>query len=111
MDKCCELMSDALKWGLLTITNDEVTLPLRTLTDVNPDATAGNLLTGETYDPSSFSVTLLLEYCPWCGVKLTVPMNDDDWYDDLDPDELDATLASANTGDSEDYSYLDGDDA
>jgi hypothetical protein len=67
---CCESMSDAVKWHFLEILEGEVMLPRRTLTEVDPEATAGNVLSGETYDPAEFVLTLSLSLCPWCGVKL-----------------------------------------
>ncbi len=76
MNRCCETMDDAIEYGYLTVLNGEFLLPPRTLTEVNPDATAGNVLTGETYDPGEFSMSFMLAFCPWCRESLT-PVRDD----------------------------------
>jgi hypothetical protein len=69
---CCESMRDALQWGLIVEVMGELLLPLRTLTEVDPDAKAGNLETGETYDPAEFQMSMAITYCPWCAVPLTL---------------------------------------
>ena len=45
----------------------------RQLTEAAPEAKAGNVLTGETYDPSTFAVSMALTYCAWCGAPLGRP--------------------------------------
>jgi hypothetical protein len=67
---CCDSMAMALDHGLVIVHEGELMLPLRPLTDINPDATAGNLLTGETYDASEFAVSMTVTFCPWCGRRL-----------------------------------------
>jgi hypothetical protein len=81
---CCDGMESAIEFGFVEIVDAELTLVRRTLTEVNPDATAGNVLTGETYDPSEFTMTLALSFCPWCAHPLT-RMGDP--YE-VDPDEV-----------------------
>lgn len=66
-------MTDALKWGLLQENHGEVWLTPRPVVDIEPTATAGNVLTGETYDPGQFQLTLALRLCPWCGRDLPRP--------------------------------------
>lgn len=84
-DMCCERMEDALKYGLLQEVDGETRFPARALTEVNPDATAGNVLTGETYDPADYGLTMALDYCPWCCCPLERIDEDDD--DDWDEDD------------------------
>jgi hypothetical protein len=81
---CCDGMESAIEFGFVEIVDAELTLVRRTLTEVNPDATAGNVLTGETYDPSEFTMTLALSFCPWCAHPLTRMV---DPYE-VDPDEV-----------------------
>ena len=71
----CEYLENALRDGFLErdpLGSGEIILPRRKLTDVAPHATAGNVLTGETYDPSTFAMALALSFCPFCGEALTV---------------------------------------
>ena len=75
-DTCCESMGDALRWGMLEVVRGEVMLPPRPLTEVNPDATAGNVLTGESYDPADFSIGMTLAFCPWCAEKVQAEQPD-----------------------------------
>jgi len=69
--ECCDDLAQALKLGLLERVHGEVMLPLRKLTEAAPEAKAGNVLTRETYDPSTFSVSMALTYCAWCGAPLS----------------------------------------
>ncbi len=36
-----------------------------------PGAKAGNILTGEKYDVSKMAMSFAVDYCPFCGEKLT----------------------------------------
>ncbi len=71
----CEYLENALRDGFLErdpLGSGEIILPRRKLTDVAPNAVTGNVLTGETYDPSTFAIALALSFCPFCGEALTV---------------------------------------
>lgn len=70
MAECCDDLAQALKLGFLERVHGEVMLTRRKLTDAAPDAKAGNVLTGETYDPSTFALSMALTYCAWCGAPL-----------------------------------------
>ena len=71
MSECCDDLAQALKLGLLERVRGEVMLPRRKLTEAAPEAKAGNVLTGETYDPSTFAVSMALTYCAWCGAPIS----------------------------------------
>ncbi len=77
---CCDDLNDAVRDGFLEVNPldaEELVLPRRKLTDVAPNARAGNVLTGETYDPSTFALAYALTFCPFCGTRLR-PDEDDD---------------------------------
>jgi hypothetical protein len=68
---CCSTMGDAVRWGLVVYSGEgEHQLVPRPVVDLAPTATAGNILTGEAYDPGDFSLTLALVFCPWCATRL-----------------------------------------
>jgi hypothetical protein len=77
-EPCCEQMEMAVRYGFVLFHGEHV-LPARKLTDVNPDALAGNVLTGESYDPADYELTLALQFCPWCALPLA---GEDDWLDE-----------------------------
>jgi hypothetical protein len=85
-EPCCEQMEAAVQQGFVLYLGGEHVLPPRNLTDI-ADATAGNVLTGETYDPADFALTLALEFCPWCGMKVCTACVDDedDWLEEPPP--------------------------
>jgi hypothetical protein len=77
---CCDEMGRAVEYGFVVDGGyGALSLPARNLTAINPDASAGNVLTGETYDPAEFSLTLVLAFCPWCSGYLGGLDDDDDW--------------------------------
>jgi hypothetical protein len=67
--ECCDTFADARQFGLIQRAGGEFLLEPRNLADVNPDATAGNVETGETYDLSEFTLTMAISFCPFCGAK------------------------------------------
>jgi hypothetical protein len=83
-EPCCEEMETAVKLSFVLYQGGEHLLAHRSLPDVNPDATASNVLTGETYDAADFALTLALEFCPWCGMRVCGACADDedDWLDE-----------------------------
>jgi len=71
----CDDLRDAIRDGFLErdpLETGEIILPRRKLTDVAPQAKTFNVLTGETYEPSTFAMALALSFCPFCGEALTV---------------------------------------
>jgi len=64
--KDCYDFSSALEWGLIIVIDEEVQI-----TGKLPEgATAGNVLTGEKYDPTTFLMNMVIKFCPFCGKKL-----------------------------------------
>ena len=75
LGKCCDAMEAAVKYGYAERNpqdRGELIMARRKLTDVAPDAKAGNVLTGETYDPARLRMAFALSYCPFCGRPLTL---------------------------------------
>ena len=69
---CCEALELAVQNGFLMV-DEEYMLPQRKLTDISPDAEAGNVETGEKYDPNDFYLTMAISFCPFCGFRLVQP--------------------------------------
>lgn len=67
MTECCDDMETALKDGFLERVHGELILPRRNLKEIAPEAKAGNVLTGEVYDPSDFAMAMAIDLCPFCG--------------------------------------------
>lgn len=85
-EHCCVSMAEAFKMGFVLMDplgSTDFVLALRKVSEVTPQATMGNVLTGETYDPSQFSVSLGLTFCPWCGIAI-LPRASEDWIDEID---------------------------
>ena len=61
-EPCCEEMRMALEWKLLQVVHGEVVV----LGKLPKGAKAGNVLTGEPYDPATFTMGQSLRFCPWC---------------------------------------------
>jgi hypothetical protein len=62
---CCDDMRAAIEYGFFVERDDEILInkakhPLK----------AGNILTGETYDPKEFVYTMSLRFCPFCSARL-----------------------------------------
>jgi hypothetical protein len=74
-------MADALEMGFIVVRDEELMLPLRKLTEINPDATAGNLISGQDYDPDDFDLTLTIGYCPFCGGQFKPTPTDNELED------------------------------
>lgn len=68
-EPCCDSMKSGLEWGLLHVVYGEVVL----MGSLPKGAKAGNVLTGEAYDPRKFRMGLALTLCPWCGEPLPRP--------------------------------------
>lgn len=66
---CCEDLSNALRWGLCELDGvyGEINLGYHQL---DQRWQTGNVLTGETYDPKTFSMSMSLSYCPFCGLYI-----------------------------------------
>jgi len=62
---CCENMETAIKHKFLVEKNGDILINI----EKHP-VKAGNVLTGETYDPKDFIMMMALEYCPFCSKLL-----------------------------------------
>lgn len=65
--KECESFEEALKHGFIVVINGEPQIKGK----LPEGAEVGNILTGETYDPSDFVMNMVVSFCPFCGKKLT----------------------------------------
>lgn len=65
-DKECESFNEALKFGHIIIIEDEPQIPGK----LPKDAKAGNILTGEVYDPQNFILNMVINFCPFCGKQI-----------------------------------------
>lgn len=73
--KKCENFRDALKWGMIIVVEGEPQIKGKP----PKGATAGNVLTGETYNPQDFAMNMVIEYCPFCGKKIyNYPKDEED---------------------------------
>ncbi len=63
---CCRSMGDAMRWGLVVIHNDEFFINIAVIPQK-----AGNVLTGEIYNPENFVMCPAIEFCPFCSKKLS----------------------------------------
>lgn len=61
-EPCCEAMRFALANGLVHEVHGEIVV----LGKLPKGAKAGNVLTGEKYDASTFTMGSALRFCPWC---------------------------------------------
>jgi len=63
--KCIDFY-DALRYGHIVVIEGEPQIK-----GVLPEgAKAGNVLTGEEYDPKDFVFNLVISHCPFCGQEL-----------------------------------------
>ncbi len=73
LGKCCENMEQAMESGFLAIKNEEILFNI-----VKTPKSAGNVLTGETFDPKKFLYSMTLLYCPFCSSQLSY-FQKDEW--------------------------------
>lgn len=71
LGKCCRDMEDAIERKYLAIKNEEIVFNI-----AKTPMSAGNVITGEEYDPKKFLITMNLFYCPFCSSKLTYYQED-----------------------------------
>jgi len=69
---CCESLEEAVGLKLLIIREGELTLK-----GEHPKK-AGNVITGETYNPKEFIFTMVVSYCPFCGKEVKCDKNGND---------------------------------
>jgi hypothetical protein len=75
----CDSFQMALRFGHLVIINGELQIPLRADKALNAkEMTAGNILTGEHYDLNTLAINLAILYCPFCGVQVGKPQDEDE---------------------------------
>ena len=75
LGKCCDAMETAVRFGYVEVNpldKKELILSRRNLKAVAPEAKAGNVITGETYDPAKFEMAFGISFCPFCGKPLTL---------------------------------------
>ena len=75
LGKCCDAMEAAVKFGFIEVNpldKKELILSRRNLKKQTPDAKAGNVITGETYNPAKFKMAFGVSFCPFCGKPLTL---------------------------------------
>lgn len=64
--KDCKNFADALKWGIIIIIEGEPQIAGKMPEGVK----AGNVITGEKYDPATFGMNMVITHCPFCGIKI-----------------------------------------
>lgn len=62
----CEDFRRALEYNFIAIIENEPQI----IGKLPKTAKAGNLLTGEKYDPSTFMFNFIIEFCPFCGERI-----------------------------------------
>lgn len=71
---CCEGLKDAhIRFGIVFYKNGEFNFT----SHVTPTK-AGNVITGEELDPKNFIITMVLNYCPFCGHDFQKKPNEDE---------------------------------
>jgi len=64
--KECDDFDQSLKYGLIMMIEDEPQIR----GSLPKGSKAGNVLTGETYDPKDFILNMVIKYCPFCSKEL-----------------------------------------
>lgn len=65
LGKCCDDMESAISSKFLAIKNGEIFFNL-----AKTPLSAGNVLTGETFDPKNYPYSMSLYYCPFCSYMI-----------------------------------------
>lgn len=73
LGKCCDDMNSAIESKFLTIKNEEIVFNIAKIPQ-----SAGNVLTGETFDPKNYPYSMSLRYCPFCRARLSY-YQESDW--------------------------------
>ncbi len=73
LGKCCEDMKRAMESGFLAIKNEEILFNI-----AKTPQSAGNVLTGETFDPKNYRFSMSLQYCCFCSSQLSY-FQKDEW--------------------------------
>lgn len=73
LGECCGDMEQSIEMGFLTIKNEEIVFNI-----VKTPKSAGNVLTGETFDPKNYPISMSLQYCPFCSSQLSY-FQKDEW--------------------------------
>lgn len=66
LGNCCDNMKDAINRKFLAIKNNEIVFNI-----AQHPQSAGNVITGEVYDPKTILITMNLYYCPFCSSRLS----------------------------------------
>ncbi len=72
LGKCCEDMKRAMESKFLAIKNEEILFNI-----AKTPKSAGNVLTGETFDPKNYSYSMSLQYCCFCSSQLSYYQKDE----------------------------------
>ncbi len=70
LGKCCGDMESAIDSKFLTIKNEEIVFNI-----AKTPQTAGNVLTGETFDPKNYPYSMTLCFCCFCSSRLSYIRN------------------------------------
>ena len=73
LGECCDDMVSAIESKFLAIKNDELVFNI-----AKTPLSAGNVITGEKFDPKDSTFTMTLKFCPFCSSKLTY-IQEDTW--------------------------------
>jgi len=65
LGKCCDDMESAISSKFLAIKNGEIMFNIAKIPQ-----SAGNVITGETFDPKNFPYSMSLYYCPFCSYRI-----------------------------------------
>lgn len=65
LGKCCDDMESAISSKFLAIKNGEIVFNI-----AKTPRSAGNVITGETFDPKNFPYSMSLYYCPFCAYRI-----------------------------------------
>lgn len=72
LGKCCGDMESAINTKFLAIKNEEIVFNI-----AKTPQTAGNVLTGEKFDPKNYPYSMTLSFCCFCSSRLSYIQNDD----------------------------------
>lgn len=74
MEECADFAS-AVNFGIIGVIGGEPMI----LGKLPADAKIGNVLTKEDYDPKEFALNYVVTYCPFCGLEIYEPIEEDDY--------------------------------
>lgn len=72
LGECCGDMESAITSKFLTIKNEEILFNI-----AKTPQSAGNVLTGETFDPKNYPYSMTLAFCCFCSSRLSYYQKDE----------------------------------